>query len=86
MDQQRQDDIQEVIRGARALAENGDQEGCKQVVAELEDLTQLLDEYSAQAGAQQEPQAGDQPQQAQAGGQQLAEGQQPMSKPSSNGR
>ena len=44
LDQQRQDDIQEVIRGARALADTGDQEGCMQVVAELEDLTQLLDE------------------------------------------
>ncbi len=52
LDQQRQDDIQEVIRGARALADTGDQEGCMQVVAELEDLTQLLDEQSAQTGQQ----------------------------------
>ena len=82
MDQQRQQDIQEVIRGARTLADTGDQEGCMQVVAELEDLTQLLEQQAeggqqgqeqAQQPAQQEQQA--QQQQAQAGGQQQSGGQ-----------
>jgi hypothetical protein len=74
MDQQRQDDIQEVIRGARTLADTGDQEGCMQVVAELEDLTELLNEQSAADQQGQKQQAQQEQQQAQQEQQQLQQG------------
>ena len=76
VDQQRQDDIQEVIRGARTLADTGDQEGCMQVVAELEDLTELLDEQSAAGQQGQEQQAQQDQQQAQQEQQQAQQEQQ----------
>jgi hypothetical protein len=48
LDQERRQGIQEVIDGARGLAETGDEQGCLQVVAELEDLVQTVE---ADAGA-----------------------------------
>src|ERR671918_2052428 len=56
MDSQRQEDVQQVIEGARTLAETGDQEGCMRVVAELENLTQLVEEEGTAQGGQQQPQ------------------------------
>src|SRR5918995_1665810 len=54
LETQRQEDIQQVIQGARTLSETGDEEGCMRVVAELENLTQLLQEQgTAQAGQEQ---------------------------------
>jgi hypothetical protein len=41
---QRQSDIRHVIEGARLLAETGDQEGCMNVVTELDQLMATLDE------------------------------------------
>ena len=55
LSQERQSDVQQIIDGARTLAETGDTEGCMRVVAELEDLMQTLEESSqAQAGQQQQ--------------------------------
>jgi hypothetical protein len=69
----RQGDIQEVILGARTLAESGDQQGCMNVVAELKELAETVEQ-----GGQQQAQTGQQQpeQQAQTGQQQNQQGQQ----------
>ena len=61
LSQDRQNDIQQIVDGARTLSDTGDTEGCMRVVAELQDLMQTLDE-SGQAAAQtgQQQQTGDQ--------------------------
>jgi hypothetical protein len=67
LEPQRQSDIAEVIEGARLLAKTGDQDGCMNVVAKLDQLMTTLDEAGrpgstqggdggADAGSQQ-PQA-----------------------------
>src|SRR5918994_3970629 len=64
LEAQRQEDIQQVIEGARTLADTGDQEGCMRVVAELENLTLILEEQgTGQAGEQQPAQPAEQAQQ-----------------------
>jgi hypothetical protein len=83
LDQTRQSEINDVIEGARLLAESDDQEGCMNVVAELDDLMATLEEsgqLQASQGGQQDQQAqagdqhGDTQQQAQGGAQQQDQG------------
>jgi hypothetical protein len=68
LEAQRQSDIKEVIEGARLLADIGDQEGCMNVVAELDRLMTTLDEagrsktVQGQHGAQPPAAAGQQSQ------------------------
>jgi hypothetical protein len=65
LDPQRQSDINHVVEGARLLADTGDEEGCMNVVAELDDLMTTLQEADRLETAQ----GGQQAEQAQAGGQ-----------------
>src|ERR687898_231966 len=65
LETQRQEDIQQVIEGARTLAETGDQEGCMRVVAELENLTLILEEQGTAQAGEQPAQPAEQAQQAQ---------------------
>ena len=69
LESQRQEDLNQVIEGARLLADTGDQQGCMNVVAELDDLMTTLEEAdrleTAQGGQQEQAggaqgQAGDQ--------------------------
>ena len=64
----RHGDIPEMVRGAGALADAGDQQGCMNVVAELEDLAETVEGGQQQGQAQQQPE-----QQAQAGQQQTGQ-------------
>jgi hypothetical protein len=73
LSEDRQNDVQQIVQGARTLADTGDAEGCLRVVAELEDLMQTLEESGqAQAGSEQ-PQTGTQQDQQAAGEQQPAQ-------------
>ena len=57
LSEQRQNDVKQIVQGARTLADTGDNAGCMKVVAELEDLMQTLEQgggsQSAQSGQQQ---------------------------------
>jgi hypothetical protein len=59
VDQERRVAIEEVIGGARMLAEAGDEQGCQEVVAELEDLVQTVEADTGAAPADQQMQAQD---------------------------